>query len=138
MTLTRAKLEQLVDSLIQKTLKPVELALKDAGIKAADMDEIVMVGGMTRMPKVVETVTKFFGKEPNKSVNPDEVVAIGRGNSGGVLAGDVKDVLLLDVTPLTLGIETMGSVATPLFRETPPFPVPNHRYFQPLLIIRPK
>ena len=102
MTLTRAKLEQIVDPLIQKTLKPVELALKDAKSKITDIDEIVLVGGMTRMPKVVEAVTKFFGKEPNKSVNPDEVVAVGAAVQGGVLGGEVKDVLLLDVTPLTL------------------------------------
>ncbi|KKQ34319.1 MAG: Chaperone protein DnaK, partial [Microgenomates group bacterium GW2011_GWA2_37_6] len=103
-TLTRAKLEQIVDDLVQKTLKPVEQALKDAKIKVGDIDEIVLVGGMTRMPKIVKTVTKFFGKEPNKSVNPDEVVAVGAAVQAGVLGGEVKDVLLLDVTPLTLGI----------------------------------
>src|SRR3990170_1112552 len=103
MTLSRSKLEQIVDPLIQKTIHPVELALKDAKIKASDVNEIILVGGMTRMPKVVEQVTKFFGKEPNKSVNPDEVVAVGAAIQGGVLGGEVKDVLLLDVTPLTLG-----------------------------------
>ncbi|HUD44243.1 MAG TPA: molecular chaperone DnaK [Patescibacteria group bacterium] len=129
MTLTRAKLEQLVDDLIQKTLKPVELALKDAGVKAGDVQEVVMVGGMTRMPKVIEVVTKFFGKEPNKSVNPDEVVALGAAIQGGVLAGDVKDVLLLDVTPLTLGIETMGSVATPLIPRNTTVPTAKSQVF---------
>ncbi|MBI4099828.1 molecular chaperone DnaK, partial [Candidatus Microgenomates bacterium] len=113
MKLTRAKLEQIVDDLIQKTLEPVKKALLDAGKKTTDIDEIVLVGGMTRMPKVVEVVTKFFGKEPNKSVNPDEVVAVGAAIQGGILTGDVKDVVLLDVTPLTLGLETLGAVATP-------------------------
>ncbi len=129
MTLTRAKLESLVDDLIQKTLKPVELALKDAKMKASDVDEIVLVGGMTRMPKIVETVTKFFGKEPNKSVNPDEVVAVGAAIQGGVLAGDVKDVLLLDVTPLTLGIETMGGVSTPLINRNTTIPTSKSQVF---------
>jgi molecular chaperone DnaK len=105
MTLTRAKLEKIVDPLIQKTIKPVEQALKDAKVDVKDIDEVVLVGGMTRMPKVVEVVTKFFGKEPNKSVNPDEVVAVGAAIQGGVLGGEVKDVLLLDVTPLTLGLK---------------------------------
>ncbi len=129
MTLTRAKLEQLVDSLVQKTLKPVELAIKDAGIKAQDVDEVVLVGGMTRMPKIVETVSKFFGKEPNKSVNPDEVVAVGAAVQGGVLSGDVKDVLLLDVTPLTLGIETMGGVSTPLINRNTTIPTSKSQVF---------
>lgn len=129
MSLTRAKLEQLVDDLIQKTLKPVELALKDAEIKASDVDEVVLVGGMTRMPKIVETVTKFFGKEPNKSVNPDEVVAIGAAIQGGVLSGDVKDVLLLDVTPLTLGIETLGGVSTPLIERNTTIPTSKSQTF---------
>ena len=129
MTLTRAKLEQLVDDLVQKTLKPVELALKDAGVKVADIDEIVMVGGMTRMPKIVETVTKFFGKEPNKSVNPDEVVAIGAAVQGGVLGGEVKDVLLLDVTPLTLGLETLGGVSTPLIPRNTTIPTSKSQVF---------
>src|SRR3990167_4966285 len=113
MTLSRSKLEQIVDPLIQKTIKPVEQALKDAKVKVGDINEIVLVGGMTRMPKVVETVTKFFGKEPNKSVNPDEVVAVGAAIQAGVLGGEVKYVLLLDITPLTLGIETLGGVSTP-------------------------
>ncbi|MCL5114037.1 MAG: molecular chaperone DnaK [Patescibacteria group bacterium] len=129
MTLTRPKLEQIVDSLIQKTIKPVELALKDAKIKASDIDEIVLVGGMTRMPKVIEVVTKFFGKEPNKSVNPDEVVAIGAAVQGGVLGGEVKDVLLLDVTPLTLGIETLGGVSTPLIARNTTIPSSKSQVF---------
>jgi molecular chaperone DnaK len=129
MTLTRAKLEQLVDELVQKTLKPTELALKDAGIKASDVDEIVMVGGMSRMPKIVETVRKFFGKEPNKTVNPDEVVAVGASIQGGVLGGEVKDVLLLDVTPLTLGIETLGGVSTPLISKNTTIPTSKSQVF---------
>jgi len=129
MTLSRAKLEQLVDDLVQKTLKPVELALKDAGIKASDVQEVVLVGGMTRMPKIVEVVSKYFGKEPNKSVNPDEVVAVGAAIQGGVLAGDVKDVLLLDVTPLTLGLETMGSVSTPLIPRNTTVPTSKSQVF---------
>ncbi|MBI2442644.1 MAG: molecular chaperone DnaK [Candidatus Levybacteria bacterium] len=129
MTLTRAKLEQLVDDLVQKTLKPVELALKDANMKASDIGEIVLVGGMTRMPKIVETVTKFFGKEPNKSVNPDEVVAVGAAIQGGVLGGEVKDVLLLDVTPLTLGIETLGGVSTPLIPRNTTIPTSKSQVF---------
>ena len=129
LTLTRAKLEEIVDPLIQKTLKPVEQALKDAKIKVSDIDEVVMVGGMTRMPKIVETVTKFFGKEPNKSVNPDEVVAVGAAIQGGVLGGEVKDVLLLDVTPLTLGIETLGSVSTPLIERNTTIPTSKSQVF---------
>ncbi|MBI4079070.1 MAG: molecular chaperone DnaK [Candidatus Levybacteria bacterium] len=129
MTLSRAKLEQLVDNLVQKTLKPVELALKDAKKTAKDIDEVVLVGGMTRMPKIVETVTKFFGKEPNKSVNPDEVVAVGAAIQGGVLGGEVKDVLLLDVTPLTLGLETLGSVATPLIPRNTTIPTSKSQVF---------
>lgn len=129
MTLSRAKLEQLVDDLIQKTLVPTEQALKDAGLKASDIDEVVLVGGMTRMPKIVDTVTKFFGKEPNKSVNPDEVVAVGAAIQGGVLGGEVKDVLLLDVTPLTLSIETMGGVATPLINRNTTIPTSKSQIF---------
>ncbi len=129
MTLTRAKLEQLVGDLVQKTLKPVELALKDAGIKPSDIDEVVLVGGMTRMPKVIETVTSYFGKEPNKSVNPDEVVAVGAAIQGGVLGGEVKDVLLLDVTPLTLGIETLGGVSTPLITRNTTIPSSKSQVF---------
>lgn len=129
MTLTRAKLESLVDGLIQKTLKPVEQALKDANIKASDVDEVVLVGGMTRMPKISETVKNFFGKEPNKSVNPDEVVAVGAAVQAGVLSGDVKDVLLLDVTPLTLGIETLGGVSTPLIERNTTIPTSKSQVF---------
>ena len=129
MTLTRPKLEQIVDELIQNSLKPVQKALTDAGKKVGDIDEIIMVGGMTRMPKVVDAVSKFFGKEPNKSVNPDEVVAIGAAVQAGVLGGEVKDVLLLDVTPLTLGIETMGSVSTPLINRNTTIPTSKSQTF---------
>lgn len=129
LTLTRAKMEQLVDDLVQKTLKPVEKAIKDAGIKPSDVDEVVLVGGMTRMPKIVETVSKYFGKEPNKSVNPDEVVAIGAAVQGGVLSGDVKDVLLLDVTPLTLGIETLGGVSSGLITRNTTIPTSKSQVY---------
>ncbi len=129
MTLTRAKLEQIVDPLVQKTLKPVEQALKDAKLKKENIDEIVLVGGMTRMPKIVETVSKYFGKEPNKSVNPDEVVAVGAAVQAGVLGGEVKDVLLLDVTPLTLGIETLGGVSTPLIPKNSTIPTSKSQVF---------
>ena len=116
MKLTRAKLEALVDDLIQKTVEPCRRALKDAGVTAGQIDEVVLVGGMTRMPKVIEMVKQFFGKEPHKGVNPDEVVAIGAAIQAGVLKGEVKDVLLLDVTPLSLGIETLGWRLHPLDR----------------------
>jgi molecular chaperone DnaK len=129
MTLSRSKLEQIVDELIQETLKPVEVALKDAKVTKSDIDEIILVGGMTRMPKVVEAVSKYFGKEPNKSVNPDEVVAIGAAVQAGVLGGDVKDVLLLDVTPLTLGIETLGGVSTPLIPKNTTIPTSKSQVF---------
>ncbi|TXH54016.1 MAG: molecular chaperone DnaK [Bacteroidia bacterium] len=129
LTLSRAKLEEIVDPLIEKTLKPVEQALTDAKVKVGDIDEVVLVGGMTRMPKIVETVSKFFGKEPNKSVNPDEVVAVGAAIQGGVLGGEVKDVLLLDVTPLTLGIETLGAVATPLIPKNTTIPASKSQVF---------
>ncbi|OGH02986.1 MAG: molecular chaperone DnaK [Candidatus Levybacteria bacterium RIFCSPHIGHO2_01_FULL_37_17] len=129
MTITRPQFEKIVDPLIQKTLKPVEQALKDAKDKVSDIQEIVLVGGMTRMPKVVEAVTKFFGKEPNKSVNPDEVVAVGAAIQGGVLGGEVKDVLLLDVTPLTLGIETLGGVSTPLIEKNTTIPASKSQIF---------
>ena len=112
MTLTRAKLEALVADLVERTVEPCRQAMKDAGVTAADIDEVVLVGGQTRMPKVQELVKQLFGKEPHKGVNPDEVVAIGAAIQGGVLAGDVKDVVLLDVTPLSLGVETLGGVMT--------------------------
>jgi len=127
--LSRAKLESLVDDLIQRTITPVKAALKDAKKDVKDIDEIVMVGGMTRMPKVLETVKNFFGKEPNRSVNPDEVVAIGAAIQGGVLTGDVKDVVLLDVTPLTLGLETLGSVMTPLIERNTTIPTSKSQVF---------
>ncbi len=127
--LTRAKLEQLVDELIQKTIKPMENALKDSGLSKSDINEVVLVGGMTRMPKVTQTVKEFFGKEPNKSINPDEVVALGAAIQGGVLSGDVKDVLLLDVTPLTLGIETLGGVSTPLINRNTTIPTQKSQIF---------
>lgn len=129
MTLTRAKLESIVGELIEKTLEPVKKALADAKVTAKDINEVILVGGMTRMPKVVETVTKFFGKEANRSVNPDEVVAVGAAVQGGVLGGEVKDVLLLDVTPLTLGIETMGAVSTPLIQRNTTIPTSKSQVF---------
>ena len=128
-TLTRAKLEEIVADLIDKTEEPVQKALKDAGLKASDIDEIVLVGGMTRMPAVVEKVKKIFGKDPMQGVNPDEVVAIGAAIQGGVLAGDVKDVLLLDVTPLSLGIETMGGVTTKLIERNTTIPTSKSETF---------
>jgi len=129
MKLTRSKLEHLVGDLIEKSIKPVELCLKDAKKTVKDIDEVVMVGGMTRMPKVVETVKEFFGKTPNQSVNPDEVVAVGAAIQGGVLGGEVKDVLLLDVTPLTLGIETLGQVSTPLIPRNTTIPTSKSQIF---------
>jgi molecular chaperone DnaK len=127
--LTRAKLESLVGDLIKASLKPCQAALKDAGISTGDIDEIVLVGGMTRMPKVVDEVTKFFGKEPNKGVNPDEVVAMGAAIQAGVLQGDVKDVVLLDVTPLSLGIETLGGVFTRLIDRNTTIPTKKSQVF---------
>jgi len=127
--LTRAKLEALVDDLIQRTIGPCRNALKDAGVKASEIDEVILVGGMTRMPKVIETVKQFFGKEPNRSVNPDEVVAIGAAIQAGVLKGEVKDVLLLDVTPLSLGIETLGGVFTRLIDRNTTIPTKKSQTF---------
>ncbi len=129
MKLTRAKLESLVGDLIKASLKPCQAALKDAGLSAGDVDEVVLVGGMTRMPKVVEEVTKFFGKEPHKGVNPDEVVAMGAAIQAGVLQGDVKDVVLLDVTPLSLGIETLGGVFTRLIDRNTTIPTKKSQIF---------
>jgi molecular chaperone DnaK len=129
MKVTRAKLESLVDDLIQRTIGPCEAALKDAGVKPGEIDEVVLVGGMTRMPKVQETVKSFFGKEPHKGVNPDEVVAIGAAIQAGVLQGDVKDVLLLDVTPLSLGIETLGGVFTRLIDRNTTIPTKKSQVF---------
>ncbi len=129
MKLTRAKLEALVDDLIQRTVGPCKAALKDAGISAGEVDEVVLVGGMTRMPKVQDTVKNFFGKEPHKGVNPDEVVAIGAAIQAGVLQGDVKDVLLLDVTPLSLGIETLGGVFTRLIDRNTTIPTKKSQVF---------
>ena len=129
MKVTRSKLEALVDDLISRTLEPCRQALKDAGLAANEVDEVILVGGMTRMPKVVEAVRQFFGKEPARNVNPDEVVAIGAAIQGGVLKGDVKDVLLLDVTPLSLGIETLGGVFTRLIDRNTTIPTKKSQTF---------
>jgi molecular chaperone DnaK len=128
-TLSRAKFEQLIDDLVKRTIAPCETALKSAGLSKSDIDEIILVGGSTRIPAVQEAVEKFFGKKPSKGVNPDEVVAVGAAIQGGVLTGDVKDVLLLDVTPLSLGIETMGSVFTKLIEANTTIPTKKSQVF---------
>src|SRR5690554_3515887 len=127
--LTRAKLESLVEELVKRSMDPVRIAIKDAGISVSDISDVILVGGQTRMPLVQKYVAEFFGQEPRKDVNPDEAVAVGAAIQGAVLSGDVKDVLLLDVTPLTLGIETMGGVATPLIEKNTPFRPRNCRPF---------
>ena len=129
MKITRAKFESLVEDLIERTIEPCKIAIKDAGVKVSDISDVILVGGMTRMPKVQEVVKEFFGKEPRKDVNPDEAVAVGAAIQGGVLQGDVKDVLLLDVTPLSLGIETLGGVMTKLIPKNTTIPTRANQVF---------
>jgi molecular chaperone DnaK len=129
MKITRAKFESLVDELIERTIEPCRIAIKDAGVKLSDIDDVILVGGMTRMPKVQDKVREFFGREPRKDVNPDEAVAVGAAIQGGVLQGDVKDVLLLDVTPLSLGIETLGGVMTKLIQKNTTIPTKASQVF---------
>jgi molecular chaperone DnaK len=134
MALTRAKFEQLIDQHIKRIISPCKTALKDAELSASDINEVLLVGGSTRVPKVQELVKEIFGKEPSKSVNPDEAVAVGAAIQGGILAGDVKDILLLDVTPLSLGIETLGGVMTPLITKNTTIPKTEKQIFQPRVI----
>src|SRR5262249_7598893 len=129
MKLTRSKLEQLVEDLIKRSIDPCKKALSDAGVSTSDIKEVVLVGGMTRMPRVIQAVKEFFGKEPHRGVNPDEVVAVGAAIQGGVLKGEVKDVLLLDVTPLSLGIETLGGVFTKLIERNTTVPTKKSQVF---------
>lgn len=126
---TRAKLESLVEDLVNRSIEPLKVALQDAGLSVSDINDVILVGGQTRMPMVQKKVAEFFGKEPRKDVNPDEAVAIGAAVQGGVLTGDVKDVLLLDVTPLSLGIETMGGVMTPLIAKNTTIPTKHSQVF---------
>ena len=129
MKITRAKFESLVEELIERTIEPCRIAIKDAGVKLSDISDVILVGGQTRMPKVQDKVKEFFGKEPRKDVNPDEAVAVGAAIQGGVLKGDVKDVLLLDVTPLSLGIETLGGVMTKLIQKNTTIPTKAQQVF---------
>ena len=129
MRITRAKLESLVEELIERTVEPCRIAIKDAGVKISDIEDIILVGGQTRMPKVQDKVREIFGKEPRKDVNPDEAVAVGAAIQGGVLQGEVKDVLLLDVTPLSLGIETLGGVMTKLIQKNTTIPTKAQQVF---------
>lgn len=128
MKITRAKFETLVEDLITRSMEPCKIAIKDAGLSVSDIDDVILVGGQSRMPKVQEAVEAFFGKAPRKDVNPDEAVAVGAAIQGSVLSGDRTDVLLLDVTPLSLGIETLGGVMTKLIQRTPPSPLKHRKY----------
>ncbi len=136
-TLTRAKFEQMVDHLVQKTKEPCLKAIKDAGLKASDINEVILVGGSTRIPAIQKIVKDIFGQDPNKGVNPDEAVAIGAAIQGGILTGETKDMVLLDVTPLSLGIETLGGVMTKLIERNTTIPTKKVKYSQQLLIIKP-